>query len=140
MPTVLFADADSNRRDLYARALSSFGFEVEAIDNAVECQAKLRKSLPDVLILDLNLPWGGGYGVLSVMHDSPHLCDIPVVLLATEGLTGLSVEVKLPIARILCRPISLYGLLKCVLGVATRPLRQTLDCELDTVPSEVFIG
>ena len=39
-----------------------------AFDHArLECLAQLRQWRPDVLVLDADLPWGSGLGVLSVM-------------------------------------------------------------------------
>lgn len=83
MPPVLFADADREFCDDCGSLLSSNGFQVETATDGLECLDKLRQSVPDFLILDLELPWGGGDGVLAVMHEDPQLHTIPVVLTST---------------------------------------------------------
>jgi two-component system, chemotaxis family, response regulator Rcp1 len=50
-----------NRRDLYANA-----------------------PLPDLVLLDLNLPKIGGHEVLSKVKLDEHLCHIPIVILTTS--------------------------------------------------------
>jgi CheY-like chemotaxis protein len=93
MPTVLFADADREFRDVYAWLLSSYGFRVETAADGLECLGKLRHFVPDLLILNLELPWGGGEGVLAVMED-PRLLPARVVLTSAvasaQALDGLA--------------------------------------------------
>ena len=80
MPTVLCADADRELRDVYVWLLSSYGFRVETAGDSLECLTKLRQFVPDLLLLDLELPWGGGDGVLEVMRGNPSLLPARVVL------------------------------------------------------------
>jgi CheY-like chemotaxis protein len=69
MPTVLFTDADRESREVYAWLPSSYGFEVETADDGPACLASLRRAVPDLLILDLKLPGGGGDGVLAILRE-----------------------------------------------------------------------
>ncbi len=80
MPTVLVADGDRETRAVHAWLLSSYGLEVERAGDSLECLAKLRRSLPDLLLLDLELPWGGGDNVLGVLREAPPLLPTRVVL------------------------------------------------------------
>jgi CheY-like chemotaxis protein len=98
-------------RSVYRHYLSRHGYEVEVAEGGVHCLEKLEQFQPDVLILDLNLPWGGGEGVLAVMRDRAHLCRIPVLLTSTvarpEALARL---VSPPLVRVLNKPGSLLVL------------------------------
>jgi CheY-like chemotaxis protein len=87
MPTALFADADRESRDLHAWLLSSYGFQVDTASNGLQCLAKLSHSLPDLLILDLELPWGGGDGVLALIRQDLRLLPSRVVL-TSSGRSG----------------------------------------------------
>ena len=80
MPTVLFTDADRGSREVYAWLLSSYGFEVETAGDGLKCLANLCRIVPDLLILDLELPWGGGDGVRAVLREAPRLLPSRVVL------------------------------------------------------------
>jgi CheY-like chemotaxis protein len=39
---------------------------------------------PDLILLDINLPYGNGFGVLVEVKENPELCDIPVVILTSS--------------------------------------------------------
>ena len=43
--------------------------------SGLECVARLRERVPDVLVLEPQLPWGGGEGVLAIMGEVPRACD-----------------------------------------------------------------
>lgn len=53
--------------------------------SGLACLEKLRHSPPDVLALAVDLPWGGGDGVLQVMSEESALSQIPVVLIDGEA-------------------------------------------------------
>jgi CheY-like chemotaxis protein len=42
--------------------------------------------LPDLIILDLNLPRRGGHEVLSLIKDDPTTRTVPVIVLSSSGL------------------------------------------------------
>lgn len=113
MPTVLFADANREFRDDYVWWLSSCGFKVETADDGLECLAKLRQFVPDLLILDLELPWGGGEGVLGVMREDPWLLPTRVVLTSAvapaQVLDGLASP---PVVQALTKPFQLSALME----------------------------
>ncbi len=80
MLTVLLAEADRDLRETYLCFLSRHGYQVDTADDGLECLDKLRRSVPDLLILDLELPWGGGDGVLALLREHEHLLPDRVVL------------------------------------------------------------
>ena len=51
--------------------------------SGLECVARLRERVPDVLVLEPQLPWGGGDGVLAIMGDDPDLAAVPVMVLTS---------------------------------------------------------
>lgn len=71
---VLIADADRCLTEQYRAALASRGFTVAACNDALDCLDRLRGLRPDLLVLDADLPWGQGEGVLSLMREG----DVPV--------------------------------------------------------------
>jgi CheY-like chemotaxis protein len=44
------------------------------------------EGLPDLILLDLNMPGMSGQDFLTAVEANPHLADIPVVVLTTSGL------------------------------------------------------
>lgn len=78
---VLMADPDESLPSVYRAALSRDGFELVTALNGLECVARLRERVPDVLVLEPRMPWGGGDGVLAMMGEDPDLAIIPVMVL-----------------------------------------------------------
>jgi DNA-binding response OmpR family regulator len=69
--------------------------------------ARLREGVPHVLVLEPQLPWGGGDGVLAMMHEIPHLALVPVMVL-TSGLDPLVLEstARIPISDYQVKPLA----------------------------------
>jgi DNA-binding response OmpR family regulator len=78
---VLIADGDESLLAYYQEQLGYHGFLVTTATGGVECVEKLRRCAPDVLVLEPSLPWGGGDGVLAMMHEAPDVPLLPVMVL-----------------------------------------------------------
>jgi carbon storage regulator CsrA len=78
---VLIADPDEYLFDNYRDYLEQRGCEVATATSGVECIDMLRDFVPDVLVLEPSIPWGGGDGVLAVMHEEPAVPSVPVIVL-----------------------------------------------------------
>jgi DNA-binding response OmpR family regulator len=118
---VLLADADEVHLEIVQSFLWDRGHEAEIATDALECLSILREFLPDVLVLDRDLLWGGSEGVLAAMHNDPLLPEISVVL-TTDGeleepLIGLA---RLPLAC-LAKPYRLGDLLWRINTAQARP-------------------
>jgi len=81
---VLIADPDEYLADSYRGHLQREGFEVDIAADGLDCLAKLRTFVPDVLVLEPVMPWGGGDGVLAMMHEEADL-PLPSVVILTRG-------------------------------------------------------
>lgn len=79
----MIAGADTSTVNRLASHLTDCGHKPEVTETGLECVAALRESVPDLLILDICILWGGGAGVMAVMDGDPKLAEIPVVLFAT---------------------------------------------------------
>jgi CheY-like chemotaxis protein len=110
-PYVIVADADGELCDLYEQYFSRFDWRVKTVSGALECLELFRDRLPDVLILDLRLPWGGADGLLAVMREEPELARIPVIL-TCNGLSPNSLDNALlsPAVKPIRKPFSLRTL------------------------------
>ena len=77
------ADPDESLQPVYREPLAQEGFDVVAARSGLECVARLRERVPDVLVLEPQLPWGGGEGVLAIMGEVPALANVPVMVLTS---------------------------------------------------------
>jgi DNA-binding response OmpR family regulator len=80
---VLMADPDPSLGAMYRETLLQQGFELVTAATGVACVARLRQRPPDVLVLEPQLLWGGGDGVLAIMGDVPKLAAVPVMILTS---------------------------------------------------------
>ena len=103
---VLIADPDESLLAEYQEH-SRDDFDVVTAPNGLECVDRLREQVPDVLVLEPQLPWGGGDGVLAMMHNVLDLAAVPVMLLTScsdpSVLDGVS---RFPISDYHPKPLS----------------------------------
>lgn len=95
------------------------GAALRTAKGGVECLGELRRSRPDVLVLDLDLLWGGGDGVLSVMRDDESLASIPVVLLdRNPAIDGGPGRFPANVVGRLIKPLDVATLFDCAYSAA----------------------
>ena len=68
---------------MYRGPLLHEGFELVTAVSGLESIARMRERVPDVLVLEPQLPWGGGEGVLAMMGEVPRLATVPVMVLTS---------------------------------------------------------
>lgn len=85
--TILIIEDEPDLAKVLARRLSSSGYNVIIAQDAYLGVSEAHKSKPDLIILDLMLPGGGGHSVLERLDVSTHTNLIPVII-----LTGMQDE------------------------------------------------
>jgi len=110
---ILIADTDASLAQQLGPFFRDHGYHAVTMCDGLDCVAKLRELCPDILILDLAPPWGGGDGVVASMCDDPAIARVPVIL--TDRSANYDVS-QLPIAPIAClaKPFPMQELLNVV--------------------------
>lgn len=75
---VLVADQNVELARLYSRFLTDCGWTAEAASDGLECLGMIRQFEPKVLVLDHDLPWGDGEGVLACLREDG--LSMPVIV------------------------------------------------------------
>ncbi len=119
-PVVLVTDADREYADLLVQFLARQGYAAETASGGLECLDKLRRLSPEVLVLDRELPWGGGDGVLACLREDVPT-PRPAVVLTTRDAEWPAERLDAPVVGCLRKPIHLAELLKS-LAEARDPL------------------
>lgn len=84
--SILFVDHDIRLTDAVCRALSVRGHKITACTDALQCVTALHESAPTVLVLDPEILWGGGDGVLEyLIRDESLMPPMIVVTADPEG-------------------------------------------------------
>ena len=113
--SLLVANADNAMSGLYHHYFSSVGYRVETVSDGLACLNRIRQGLPDMLLLDQQLPWGGGEGVLACLREESALARIPVILFADVlPIQVLSRLLVPPVIRCLEKRCSVTTLRYCV--------------------------
>ncbi|MBN8906823.1 MAG: response regulator [Rhodospirillales bacterium] len=102
---MLIANPDRDARDHLCRSLSREGCRVYVAGEGLQCLRLLHELQPDLLVLDLELRWGGADGVLALMSEDPLLRHIPVAITSSVPQT---VSFNRPLPLVACAPAKPY--------------------------------
>jgi CheY-like chemotaxis protein len=78
--TILVVDDEAGLLEVLEYILSDAGFRVKTAMNGRDALASLKKSLPDLVILDYMMPILDGHAVIEAMRAEPRYAKIPVIL------------------------------------------------------------
>lgn len=81
MTKILIIEDDSFVIDIYHTKLSQEGYEVIEARNGIEAMKKLGEVRPDLILLDIIMPYMDGIEVLHKIKKDEKLKTIPIILL-----------------------------------------------------------
>ena len=96
-PILLVEDKDS-LRTMLRLALEAQGYAVIEARDETEARSALGQSLPSVVLSDLRLPTGDGFGVLRAAKDADP--DLPVIVMTAYGSIQDAVSAMKDFARV----------------------------------------
>jgi DNA-binding response OmpR family regulator len=138
-PSLLIVDSDAELCHIYWKFLAGRGYDVATASNGPDCIEKLRQARPAVLLLDLELRWGGADGVLACLREEDEMHRVAVVLMGTASLPKDSTAlVEPPVVDYLHKPFTLTALLDRVHSAATVGRRDALNRSCSF--SDLFVG
>ena len=112
-PTILVVDDYPDTLDGWTLSLQGAGFDVVTATDGIEALATAQAIVPDLVVLDLELPGRSGYDVATLLRQNPATRHIPLI-----AATGFSHEARLERARRVgfdvimvkpCDPVDLIG-------------------------------
>ena len=115
---------EDNPADIYLlrQALKNVGvdFELTVIEDGADGLAFARRQgkyqssfIPDLAVLDLNLPKGGGEAVLTAMREGTDLDRVPVVVMSSSAAPGERANVEeLGVRHFIRKPADLEAFLQ----------------------------
>ena len=81
---VLVADDNRNNRLMLLNMLKPLGFRVVLVENGEEAVAQIRKSPPDILLVDLVMPVMNGFEALQTIRKDPSFEKLPVITISAS--------------------------------------------------------
>ena len=85
---ILVVDDEAEVRELMRRGLEKNGWTVDEAENGKAALACLDEMVPDLILLDLNMPEMDGFELLERLRATPAWHDVPVVVLSGRDLTA----------------------------------------------------
>jgi CheY-like chemotaxis protein len=105
-------------RLIAAKVLSAFECDVSEAANGFNALFAMEKALPDLILLDVNMPIMGGLEMLTMLKSKPELKKIPVIMLASPADHAVMDEIKnLGVRGILMKPFKETALLEMIRSV-----------------------
>jgi DNA-binding response OmpR family regulator len=89
---ILIVDDDPVARQIAHTALKAAGYETVLAGDAMSALTQTRNQKPDLIILDIGLPAGGGFTFFERMKAFPALAVTPV--LVVSGMDRATTEAK----------------------------------------------
>ena len=84
---ILVVDDEPFVLELISTRLQIAGYNVSQAKDGTRALEALRESLPDAMVLDINMPGLDGFGVLEQMRAVPRWAAIPAMVLTARNRT-----------------------------------------------------
>jgi CheY-like chemotaxis protein len=108
--TILIVDDEAPIRQLLREQLEAEGYIVREAKDGMDALTKVRKKIPDLIILDLIMPQISGLDVAAILKNHPETREIPIIILSIVGAEERGY--CLGADKYLAKPIDTEALLK----------------------------
>lgn len=116
---VLVIDDEPNIIEAIRFILARDGWDVSTISDGAEAEATIRRTAPDVVILDVMLPGRSGYEILAALRADAGTQGLPVLMLTAKGQGRDRAEAeRVGASRFLSKPFSNNDILAAVRDLA----------------------
>ena len=106
-PKILAVDDSKTVRRLVESALREFDCEVNEATDGFKALFAMERTLPDLILLDVNMPTMGGVEMLTLLSAKPALKAIPVIMLTSPTDHAVSDQIAaLGVSGTLMKPFS----------------------------------
>jgi CheY-like chemotaxis protein len=118
--TILVVDDDRLGTELVKRKLESQGYAILTAINGLQALEHLGSQIPDLIILDVNMPDMNGYSFIQEKNKTPQFVKIPVVMLTASKETAPLFK-RYGVRGYLLKPLNLQELFDKVVEVIGPP-------------------
>jgi two-component system, OmpR family, response regulator len=105
MPQVLIAEDNPDIQRIFHKAFQHAGFDVVIAADGIEAIQFMDKTLPDLLVLDINMPRASGIDVLDRLRKQNNLDKIHVIVVTGNTVAASSID-DTSVDLILVKPVS----------------------------------
>lgn len=109
MATILIVEDDKEMQDLLQLVLSQRGYEVQLSPNGVDALHRVSQFKPDLILLDLMMPWASGDAVLGFIRSTDTLKSTRVLIFSAHP-KGAQIAQQLNADGFLAKPVDISTL------------------------------
>ncbi|MBE6103748.1 MAG: response regulator transcription factor [Erysipelotrichaceae bacterium] len=84
MNLIYIIEDDENIREIEEYTLENAGFQTVSFGSIEQCAEQMKKTVPDLLLVDIMLPDGDGLQFVEELRRSPQYEDIPVIIVTAK--------------------------------------------------------
>jgi two-component system, NtrC family, response regulator HydG len=129
MPHALIVEDDPNSLSGLAAILQADGFSVDVAATLADAREALTRFIPDVVLIDLNLPDGKGLDLLQHLPSQPPDGNVPVIVMTGNATVESAIEgLRHGIWDYLLKPVSIPRL-RSLLARIPRPYELTEEVQ-----------
>ena len=126
MKNILVVEDDRRISMALGIRLKAHGYSVASAPDAVHAMNEATRQVPDIVLLDINLPGGNGLMVAERLLDNELTCDVPVIFITASRQPRLRERAaELSAVAFLEKPFSSSDLLDAIEEASNR--RETFD-------------
>ncbi|KAF1715272.1 chemotaxis protein [Pseudoxanthomonas yeongjuensis] len=122
VPVVMVVDDSLTMRKVTGRVLERHNFEVTVARDGIEALERLEERVPDLMLLDIEMPRMDGYELATAMKADPRFKDVPIVMITSRtGDKHRQRAMELGVQRYMGKPYQELDLMRNVydlLGIA----------------------
>ncbi|WP_295935191.1 Hpt domain-containing protein [uncultured Xanthomonas sp.] len=122
VPLVMVVDDSLTMRKVTGRVLERHNFDVVSARDGVEALERLEERVPDLMLLDIEMPRMDGYELATAMRADPRYAAVPIVMITSRsGEKHRQRAFELGVQRYLGKPYQELDLMRNVydlLGIA----------------------
>ncbi|MCB1560791.1 MAG: response regulator, partial [Xanthomonadales bacterium] len=84
VPVVMVVDDSITMRKVSGRILERNNYEVMTAKDGIDAIEKLQERIPDVMLLDIEMPRMDGYELATYMRNDSRLRDVPIIMITSR--------------------------------------------------------
>ncbi|HEY7492755.1 MAG TPA: response regulator [Candidatus Tectomicrobia bacterium] len=88
MPKILMVEDNEQNRDALSRRLQRHGYDVIIAADGQQGVAMAQAELPDLILMDLNLPDVDGWEATRILKEAPETRAIPIMAMTAHAIAG----------------------------------------------------
>lgn len=86
--TILIVEDNPLNMELVADILDAHGYQIIQATSGKDAIAKVEQNLPNLVLMDIQLPGLDGLTVTGILKDNPKTAGIPIIALTAHAMRG----------------------------------------------------